>query len=191
VTEVFGLQRLIGGTPQANLFQFAFCLVLYNLIEVVRGYVAEAQGREAATLSAEKLFEDVTDELSVWNRVIEPTTTAALFAAPPPAELQRRLRALLGAVWTERWLKAPAKKPVVTEKKRKRTHGSVYRIPAFGSAPVPKRRPAVESGVEVRRQGHNSTPLDTTRRLCRSARGTYPAACVPASQPVLNAAWKL
>ena len=32
VTEVFHLQGLIGSTPKATIFQFAFCLVLYNLI---------------------------------------------------------------------------------------------------------------------------------------------------------------
>jgi hypothetical protein len=129
VTEVFGLQRLIGGTPQANIFQLAFCLVLYNLLQLVRAYVAEAHQREADTISLEKLFEDVTDELIAWNRVIEPATTVALFAEPPPlAQLRHRLQTLLATVWTERWLKAPTKKRGEPAKKRKRTHGSVYRI---------------------------------------------------------------
>ncbi|HKB42011.1 MAG TPA: hypothetical protein VKD72_36630 [Gemmataceae bacterium] len=129
VTEVFGLQGLIGGTPQATIFQFAFCLVLYNLIQVVRGYVAEAQQRPAETISVEKLFADVTEELIAWNRVVEPATTVALFAEPlPRAALRARLRVLLAGVWTERWLKAPGKKPAPPAKKGKRTHGSVYRI---------------------------------------------------------------
>jgi len=46
VTEVFGLQGLIGGTPQACIFQFAFCLLLYNMIQVVRGYLAAGQYRQ-------------------------------------------------------------------------------------------------------------------------------------------------
>jgi hypothetical protein len=130
VTEVFGLERLIGGTPQANLFQFAFCLVLSNLLQVVRGYVAAAERREAETISVEKLFADVTDELTAWNKVIEPATTVKLFAEPPPlAALQQRLRALLSGVWTPRWLKAATvKRRGGTPQKRKRSHGSVYRI---------------------------------------------------------------
>jgi Transposase DDE domain len=40
VTEVFGLERLIGGTPQACLFQFALCLLLYNVIHVLTGHIA-------------------------------------------------------------------------------------------------------------------------------------------------------
>ena len=129
VTEVFGLEGLIGSTPEATVFQFAFCLVLYNLIQVVRGYVAEAEQRPPATISAEKLFDDVTQELTAWNKLIAPATTVALFAeVPPQAELCRRLRGLLGAVWTERWRKAPTRKRRPPGKQGKRTHGSVYRI---------------------------------------------------------------
>lgn len=43
VTEVFGLKKLIGGTPRACIFQFSFCLLLYNIIELVRSYIAQAQ----------------------------------------------------------------------------------------------------------------------------------------------------
>ena len=43
VTEVFGLRALIGSTPEATVFQFAFCLVLYNIIQVLRGYIATAR----------------------------------------------------------------------------------------------------------------------------------------------------
>ena len=35
-TEVLHLKRLIGGSPQAGLFQLAFCLLLYNMIHVLR-----------------------------------------------------------------------------------------------------------------------------------------------------------
>jgi hypothetical protein len=43
ITEVFALRQRIGSTPQATVFQAVFCLLLYNLIQVVRGYVAAAQ----------------------------------------------------------------------------------------------------------------------------------------------------
>ena len=96
---------------------------------MVRGYVAVAEQRATDTISLENLFADVTAELMAWNRVIVPATTVALFAQPPPlSDIQRRLRTLWGAVWTDRWLKAPAKKRVVTPKQHQRTHGSVYRI---------------------------------------------------------------
>src|SRR5208283_4616865 len=35
ITEVFHLRTLIGGSPQAGVFQAAFCLLLYNVISVL------------------------------------------------------------------------------------------------------------------------------------------------------------
>src|SRR5262249_39807499 len=67
VTEVFGLRGLIGSTPEATVFQFAFCLVLYDLFQVLRAYVAQAERRPVQTISTEKLFEDVTRELIAWE----------------------------------------------------------------------------------------------------------------------------
>jgi Transposase DDE domain len=129
VTEVFGLQELIGGTPQATIFQFAFCMVLYNLIQVVRGYVAQAEQRAIETISTEKLFEDVTEQLMALNTLIDTKTIVDLFAEPPAlAEMQKRLQTLLADVWQDRWLKAPSRKRNPQAKKGKRTHGSVYRI---------------------------------------------------------------
>lgn len=36
ITAVFDLRRLIGTAPKGTLFQLAFCLLLYNQIQVVR-----------------------------------------------------------------------------------------------------------------------------------------------------------
>jgi hypothetical protein len=36
ITEVFHLEHLIGTTPEGTLFQLAFCLLLYNVLQVVR-----------------------------------------------------------------------------------------------------------------------------------------------------------
>ena len=43
ITEVFHLEHLIGSTPEATIFQASFCLVLYNLLQVMRAYVAAGQ----------------------------------------------------------------------------------------------------------------------------------------------------
>lgn len=130
ITEVFGLQGLIGGKPEATIFQLAFCLVLYNLIQMVRAFVATAAKREPETISTENLFEDVRRELIAWNVMIEPAATVAYFDETLTiTEVQRRLQALLGAVWTERWNKAPPnRRSRVAPVPRARTHGSVYRI---------------------------------------------------------------
>jgi hypothetical protein len=131
VTEVFGLQRLIGSTPQACLFQFAFCLLLYNLIQVIRAYVAEAQHREIEELSSEKLFDDVHRELIAWNVMLNVETTVSYFESLPSEQaLRTRLETLLASSWSDTWIKSP--KPKNPRRQRethnKRTHESVYRI---------------------------------------------------------------
>jgi hypothetical protein len=130
VTEVLGLEGLIGGKPEATVFQFAFCLVLYNLIQLVRAFVAAAEKRERETISTENLFDDVRRELIAWNVMIDPQTTVAYFDGPwIIADVKKRLRTRLGSVWTDRWIKAPPskRKPAETVA-RARTPGSVYRI---------------------------------------------------------------
>jgi hypothetical protein len=130
VTEVFDLKRLIGGTPQACVFQFAFCLLLYNVIHVLTGHLAQAQNVEAEAISKEKLFDDVHRELIAWNVLIEPKQTIEYFEhRPEAAELQQRIRILLASAWSETWWKAsPQKRNAPEPHAKARTHGSVYRI---------------------------------------------------------------
>lgn len=131
VTEVFQLQRLIGGTPQATVFQCAFCLLLYNVIQVVRAYVASARGYEPERISTEKLFNDVQRELIAWSVLVDPPVRVAGFEQPGTAPLiTRRLKDLLGSVWSDRWLKAPVKKCSAPPARRKLpgNHSSVHRI---------------------------------------------------------------
>jgi hypothetical protein len=147
VTEVFGLESLIGGTPEASVFQFAFCLVLYNLIQLVRAYVAVAAQRERETISTENLFDDARRELIAWNVMLEPEATVAYFDSEGPwteSRVQKRLQGLLSSVWTDRWIKTPRnqrrRNPTVVQA---RTHGSVYRILQEHRQPV-KREKHVE-----------------------------------------------
>jgi hypothetical protein len=131
VTEVFPLKRLIGGSPQAGIFQLAFCLLLYNMIQVLRTQVAAAEHWEPDDISLEKLFDDVERELTAWSVLVKPADTVAAFAAVPTvAQVQRRLSKLLGSVWQERWLKAVNEKPRPhrTRAKATRSHTSVHRL---------------------------------------------------------------
>jgi hypothetical protein len=130
VTEVFGLERLIGGTPQACIFQFAFCLLLYNLVQLLTGYIAQARKCEAEELSKEKLFDDVHRELIAWNVIFTPEQTIERFRECPTAkQLRCRLREVLAQVWSDTWWKAPRQKNRrPTRREAKRGHGSVYRI---------------------------------------------------------------
>jgi hypothetical protein len=136
VTEVFDLRWLIGSTPQAMVFQSAFCFVLFNLIQVVRAYVADGTGRAAEEVSAEKLFDGTRRQLSAWAELGEPAHAARYVRpAPTPAALDGRLRDLLGGgrVWRRRWLKSKAKKPQPPRPKAKvgkgqGGHSSVWRV---------------------------------------------------------------
>ena len=130
VTEVFGLEHLIGTKPEGVIFQFAMCLLLYNLIQVVRGVVAVGVERPREEISGEKLFEDVQRQMIAWSEMLEPEKTIAHFEGEWTAlRVKVRLSELLSGLWKERWLKSPPKKPRAPRKKvRKQTHGSVYRI---------------------------------------------------------------
>src|SRR4051812_6121319 len=130
VTEVFGLSHLIGTRPEGVIFQFALCLLLYNLIQVVRGYIAVGVERPREEISGEKLFEDVQRQMIAWSETVEAEETIDYFAGKWTAvRVKVRLSEVLEGVWKDRWLKAPPKKPQAPQKKeRKRTHGSVYRI---------------------------------------------------------------
>jgi hypothetical protein len=130
VTEVFGLSHLIGTRPEGVIFQFAMCLLLYNLIQVVRGVIAVGVQRPREEISGEKLFEDVQRQMIAWSEMLEPDETIAHFTGEWTAlRVKMRLSELLEGMWKDRWLKSPPKKPQSPRKKvRKRTHSSVYRI---------------------------------------------------------------
>lgn len=130
VTEVFGLSHLIGTSPQATLFQFAFCLLLYNMIQVIRGYVAQARQCEPAIISPELLFRDVEEELIAWNKLLTPEETQEYFeAVPTAAQLKRRLTSLLSCAWSETWIASPNRTVRNSNPgKKTKTHTSVYRL---------------------------------------------------------------
>lgn len=130
ITEVFALEHLIGTTPQGTLFQLAFCLVLYNLIQVIRAYVAEGAREESGAVSTELLFEDVRRQLIAVHETLRPEEVVVLIPGGLSAAAVRAgLAGLLAKAWTERWRKAPAKKRKKPEvRERKQTHSSAYRI---------------------------------------------------------------
>jgi hypothetical protein len=129
ITEVFHLDALIGTTPQGTLFQLSFCLVLYNLIQIVRGYVAEAAQRPVETISTELMFEDVRAELSAVTTVLPVEITIGLIKPVlTAAAMRERLRKLLANVWRKSWTKAPKQTRPRQTHSGKRSHSSVHRI---------------------------------------------------------------
>jgi hypothetical protein len=111
VTEVFELQRLIGSTPQGALFQFSLCLLLYNIIQIVRGYIAELEQRPAATISSELLFRDVRDQLTAANVMLDrPEVIRQIDCSFSADEVRERLNQLLRGQWRPTWTKSPPKR---------------------------------------------------------------------------------
>ncbi len=130
ITEVFSLQRLIGGTPQAGVFQCGFCLLLYNVLQVVRQLVAISHEREPESISSEQLFNDTQ------RQIITLQTLGSLEKAREQptqhrtaSETKDRLVGLLSTTWSKRWLKAPGKKktPPRTKAQQSGAHTSVLR----------------------------------------------------------------
>ena len=106
ITEVFHLQTLIGTTPQGTVFQFAFCVLLYNMVQIVRAYVATAQARPVPTISTELLFDDVHRQLVAFTELVPTEQVEPLFPGLlTEAELHAQLTRLLATLWTNRWLK--------------------------------------------------------------------------------------
>jgi len=130
ITEVFQLQHLIGSTPQGTVFQLALCLWWYNLIQVVRAYVAVGAGAAVEQVSSELLFVDVQRQLIALHELLPVTRLVSLLPAPPTAvDLRTRLAELLYPLWTERWRKAPPKKRQRPRQQRgRRECASAYRL---------------------------------------------------------------
>jgi hypothetical protein len=146
VTEVFGLSGLIGSTPEGTIFQFALCLLLYNMIQVVRGVIATEVEKPREKISSENLFDDVQREMIAWNVVITPEATLDHFQGEWTAlRVKGRLSELLGSLWRERWRKSPPKKKTPPHpNKGKRTHGSVFRIMEAHAQKLKNGRPVAE-----------------------------------------------
>jgi len=132
ITEVFHLERLLGSTPEATIFQAAFCLVLYNLLQLMRIYVAAGQkDLSMESVSMEQLFLDVQRELTALVVFFPAPTIAGWYQGQfSREEVIRRLQVLLAGAWTPRYLKAVNKKPRPKVKKAKCSgaHTSVHKL---------------------------------------------------------------
>ncbi len=129
VTETFSLQHLIGSAPKAVLLQFAFCLLLYNAMQVVRAYVAEDGKVLAAVVSMHYLFDHARRQLQAWAYHADGTWPRSDRTA---AQMRARLRELLAGVWDPKlFTKAADKRPRVKPKpvaRLKGGHNSVQRV---------------------------------------------------------------
>jgi hypothetical protein len=133
VVQVFGLKRFIGSTPQATVFQAAFCMLVYNVIQVVKGHVAAGQAEPVAVddVSPTMLFKSLREELICLYKLAAP---AAILAGLPQlgsaAAVRAHVQGLLRGVWEPLWRKARNRKPRRYGPKPKRSgaHTSVQRL---------------------------------------------------------------
>jgi hypothetical protein len=114
VTEVFELRRLIGSSPQASIFQFAFCLLLYNMIQVMRAHVAAqhpSQVPGVAAISTQNLFYDVKQPMIAASQLSAvPAVVERFGRSLTPGQVYADLALRLAAIWRPAWIKAPPKK---------------------------------------------------------------------------------
>jgi hypothetical protein len=128
VTETFSLEHLIGCEPRAVLFQFAYCLLLYNLVQLIKLYVAQDGGVLAEVVSTFYLFNDIRRELEAWAYHGGPWTRRRRDAN----QMRSRLGELLEGSWDPiAYTKASDKKPRPKRPPPLRLHGghsSVQRL---------------------------------------------------------------
>jgi hypothetical protein len=129
VTETFALEHLIGCSPKAALLQLAYCLLLYDLVQLVKAYVAEDGKVLASAVSTYYLFHDIRRELVAWAY---HTDGAWPRRRRDEQRMRRRLRELLAGSWDPlAYAKAADKKPRKKKPPPRRLHGgysSVQRV---------------------------------------------------------------
>jgi hypothetical protein len=133
ITEVFALDHLIGCTPQATVFQASLCLVIYNVLQLIRGAIASGRPEPTAVaaLSTEKIFLDLHEELVGLHRTLQEEEWLGWLHAPGnAAEVWARLQALLAKAWTPEWWKAVNKqrRPHPPQVKQSGAHTSVHKL---------------------------------------------------------------
>lgn len=129
VTQTFSLEHVIGCKPKAVLLQFSFCLLLYNLMQVVKGYVAQDGKVKPGTVSMFYLFNDVRTELTAWAYHTQGVWPRMQREAK---QMRQRLEQLLRGSWDPiAYTKASDKTPRPKPKHKPLLHGghtSVQRL---------------------------------------------------------------
>ncbi len=111
ITEVFDLRHLIGTTPEAMTFQLAYCMLLYNVIRVVKRIIARNQGKQPEDVSSEMLYRDVQKQLTAAYVLLPFSGVEQMgpkFASPD--QLREWLEQLLDGCWKSIWEKAKREK---------------------------------------------------------------------------------
>lgn len=112
VTETFSLSHLMGCSPRAVILQFAFCLLLYNLMQVIKAYVAQDGKVLAGRVSMHYLFIATSNELTAWAYHADGSWPSRPKSRRDAASMRSRLRELLRGSWHPiKYRKTPDRKP--------------------------------------------------------------------------------
>ena len=132
ITEVFHLQRLIGCRPPATVFEGSLSLVLFNVLQLVRGCVAAGRPEPVVeAVSAEQVFADLTKELVGLHEVLTLDEVVGGMSVPASDEsLRDRLWGLLGRLWSPTWAKVRnrTKRPEKPPPRKSVGHTSVHQL---------------------------------------------------------------
>lgn len=131
VATVFGLQDLIGSTPEASAFETAMCMLMYNIIQVVKSEMASQQELPVDDVSGQNLFRDVRHSLiALYTMLPSPQIAANLGVPGEPAAVRPWLTELLRGLWKPHWTKARNKTPRRYRPKPKQSgaHTSIERL---------------------------------------------------------------
>jgi hypothetical protein len=133
ITEVFSLRHLIGCAPQATVFQASLCLVIYNVLQVIRASAARAAPAPTpvAALSAEQIFTDLHEELIGLHRLLDlDEWSRCLPVAATAEQVKAHLRARLTRAWSATWRKAvnPKPRPYRPHATQSGAHTSVHKV---------------------------------------------------------------
>lgn len=133
ITEVFHLQRLIGCRPAATVFQASLCLVLFNVLQLVRGYIAAGRPEPTAVedVSAEQVFADLAKDLVGLHEVLGVEEVVGGVDVPADdGPMRDRLRGLLGGLWSPKWAKVrnTTVRPEKPPPRKSGGHTSVHKL---------------------------------------------------------------
>lgn len=133
VTKTFGLERLVITTPFGSVFQFALCLLLHNVVQVIKLILAEQTNRPAEKISTRKLLEDVQRQTIALYVIFPMHLIVNHFHSTTPRkpnQLLERLQMTLHGVWRPRWIKEPTR-PHPTPTPKRSVKGNIlsaYRV---------------------------------------------------------------
>ena len=107
--------------------------VIYNILQLVRGYVAAGRPEpvKVEEVSTEKIFEDMHEQLVSLHTVLSSEEVVPSLKVPKTLdEMKQRLATRLGNLWSPRWKKSVNKKrrPVQAKAKQSGAHTSVHKL---------------------------------------------------------------